>query len=230
MKIARFALAGEDPRYGILDGDEFVVLAGDPLFGGFDTTGERVPVGQARLLAPVIPRSKVVGVTADGMVYLKPNTAVVGPGDAIQLPPAGAITAAGALAVVIGSVAKRVPAADAAGVIFGYTVGTDVTAAEQLGSGQWALAKGYDSFAPIGPVMETEFDPSGAQVLLAGSAGTVTGVAAAVERVSDVWTLLPGDVILIGTTAPACPLVAGESVSVEIEGIGTLTNPVRLRA
>ncbi|MCU1413943.1 MAG: 2-hydroxyhepta-2,4-diene,7-dioate isomerase [Microbacteriaceae bacterium] len=229
MKIARFTAAGDDPRYGILDDEEFVVLAGDPLFGGFDTTGERVLVAQSKLLAPVIPRSKVIGVTADGMVYLKPNTAVVGPGDAIQLPPTGAVTAAGVLAVVIGSLAKRVPAADAASVIFGYTVGTDVTAADQLEAGQWALAKGYDTFAPIGPVMETEFDASGAQVVLGGSTGTVSGVAAAVERVSAVWTLLPGDVILIGTSAPAVTLVVGDSVSVEIDGIGILTNPVRGR-
>jgi 2-keto-4-pentenoate hydratase/2-oxohepta-3-ene-1,7-dioic acid hydratase in catechol pathway len=230
MKIARFSISGTDPRYGILDGDDFVVLAGDPMFSGFDTTGERVPAAQAKLLAPVIPRSKVVGVTAEGVVYLKPNTAVVGPGDAIQLPPIGAVAAQGALAVVIGSIAKRVRAADAASVIFGYTVGIDVSAVDELSAGQWATAKGYDTFAPIGPVMETEFDSAGAQVELAGAVGTVTGLASIVERVSDVWTLLPGDVILVGTSAAALPLSAGTVVSVAIEGIGTLTNPVRARA
>jgi 2-keto-4-pentenoate hydratase/2-oxohepta-3-ene-1,7-dioic acid hydratase in catechol pathway len=229
MKIARFTVAGADPRYGILDDDDYVVFASDPMFGGMETTGERVPAAQAKLLAPVIPRSKVVGVTASGEVYLKPNTAVVGPGDAIQLPSDSPVTASGALAVVIGSIAKRVAASDAARVIFGYSIGIDVSVGDQLAGGQWATAKGYDSFAPLGPLMETEFDPSGAQVVTQAATGTVTGVAAIVERVSDVWTLLPGDVILIGTSAPAAPLTAGESVSVEIDGIGTLTNPVRFR-
>jgi 2-keto-4-pentenoate hydratase/2-oxohepta-3-ene-1,7-dioic acid hydratase in catechol pathway len=218
MKVVRFSISGTDPRYGILDGDDYVVLTGDPMFSGFETTGERVPAAQAKVLAPVIPRSKVVGVTVDGVVYLKPNTAVVGPGDPIQLPSVGSVTAQGVLAIVIGSIAKRVRAADAASVIFGYTVGIDVSASDELAAGQWATAKGYDTFAPIGPVMETEFDPAGFDV------------ATTVERVSDVWTLLPGDVILVPASDAASELSAGTDVSVVIEGIGILTNPVRARA
>ncbi|MES2170937.1 MAG: fumarylacetoacetate hydrolase family protein [Actinomycetota bacterium] len=215
MRIARFTTVGEDPRYGILDDEDFVVLAGDPMFAGLDTTGERVPIPTAKLLAPVIPRSKVIVVGRDGVVYLKPNTAVIGPGDAIQLPP-GEVTASGALAVVIGSIAKRVRAADAAGVIFGYSIGVDVAASEQIATGQPALARGYDSFAPLGPVMETEFD-------------TPENVAAEVERVSGVWTLLPGDVIMLDLGEEPEVLQAGAPFSVTVAGLGTLTNPVRAR-
>ena len=130
MKIARFSVDGGDPRFGIVDDDELVVLAGDPMFQGFDTTGERVTLADAKLLAPVIPRSKVVcvglnyaehrqrhgGATSTRprtrSIFLKPNTAVVGPGDAIQIPPVeGRITHESELVVVIGRIAKQVPKA-----------------------------------------------------------------------------------------------------------------------
>ncbi len=217
MKIARFAIAGADPRYGILDGDDFVVLDGDPMFSGFDTTGERVPAAQAKLLAPVIPRSKVVGVTAEGVVYLKPNTAVIGPDDAIVLPSDGKATAQGALAVVIGSIAKRVQKRDAASVVFGCSIGKDVAATDQLAAGQEAIARGYDTFAPLGPVMETEYEIS-------------DDVAQLIAFVSEAWTLLPGDVILVPISEPPTPLSADGWNTVGIEGIGTLKNPVRARA
>jgi 2-keto-4-pentenoate hydratase/2-oxohepta-3-ene-1,7-dioic acid hydratase in catechol pathway len=148
VKIARFSTAGEDPRYGIVDGEDLVVLAGDPMFRGFDTTGERVPVAEARMLAPVIPRSKVVCVglnyaehkaemeiaaPSNPLIFLKPNTSVVGPGDAIQIPPVeGRIVHEGELAVVIGKIAKQVKAENAADYIFGYTIGNDVSARDQM--------------------------------------------------------------------------------------------------
>ncbi|HAQ9640145.1 TPA: DUF2437 domain-containing protein, partial [Enterococcus faecium] len=121
MKIARFATPGEDPRYGIVDERELIVLAGDPMYSGYETTGERVSLRQAKLLAPVIPRSKVVGVGlnyqdhADELgqsapeapvLFLKPNTTVIGFGDSIQLPPdVGRVDFEGELAIVIGSIA-----------------------------------------------------------------------------------------------------------------------------
>jgi len=252
MKIARFS-AGGDPRYGILDGDELVVLRGDPMFAGFDTTEERVPLASVKLLAPVIPRSKVVAVgknyvdhvaefggevPKEPLLFLKPNTSVVGPGDAIVLPPQSRrVDFEGELAVVIGSIAKNVRAEDAASVIFGYTIANDVTARDlQKTDGQWARAKGFDTFCPLGPVIETEFELGGQRVVTRVNGevrqdGTVDdmvhSVADVIAYASAVFTLLPGDVILTGTPAGVGPIVGGDVVEVEVSGIGTLSNPVR---
>ena len=177
MRIARFAHQ-DAIRFGIVDGTDLVVLAGDPLFAGFETTGERVPLGEAALLAPVIPRSKVIGIArnyrdhaaelgnevpAEPMMFLKPNTSVIGPGDAIVRPPQSERTDyEGELAAVIGRVAKNVSTEDALDYVFGYTIGNDVTARDlQKTDGQWARAKGFDTFCPLGPAIETEFTPSG---------------------------------------------------------------------
>jgi 2-keto-4-pentenoate hydratase/2-oxohepta-3-ene-1,7-dioic acid hydratase in catechol pathway len=254
VRIARFSVEGGDPRYGIVDDDELVVLAGDPIFQGFDTTGERVPLADAKLLAPVIPRSKVVCVglnypehrqdmaanvdaPANPLIFLKPNTAVVGPGDAIQIPPVeGRITHESELVVVIGRIAKQVPKARWADYVFGYTCGNDVSARDQMfADGQWARAKGYDTFAPLGPWIETELDPTNLEI-----SSTVDGEARRhgntkdllhpipelIEYISNVWTMLPGDVIMTGTPAGVGLVQAGDRYEVEIEGIGRLSNPV----
>ncbi len=252
MKIARFSTGG-DPRYGILDDGDLVVLSGDPMFGGFGTTGERVPVAGVKLLAPVIPRSKVVCVgknysdhaaemggdaPAEPLLFLKPNTAVIGPGDAIVLPPQSRqVDFEGELAVVIGRIAKNVREADAASVIFGYTIANDVTARDlQKSDGQWARAKGFDTFCPLGPVIETEFELSGntietrvnGEVRQSGSLDDmVHSVASVIAYASAVFTLLPGDLILTGTPAGVGPIVDGDVVEVSVSGIGTLRNPVR---
>lgn len=253
MKIARFSTAGGDPRFGILDGDELVVLRGDPMFAGFDTIDERVPLADAKLLAPVIPRSKVVAVgrnyrahaaelgnevPAEPMLFFKPNTSVIGPGDAIVLPrQSERVEFEGELAVVIGRIARNVPAANAADVIFGYTVANDVTARDlQKKDGQWARAKGFDSFCPLGPLIETEFVVADQAIRTTVNgdirqdgtlADLVHSVPAIVEFASAAFTLLPGDVILTGTPAGVGPIVSGDVVEVTVEGIGTLSNPVR---
>jgi 2-keto-4-pentenoate hydratase/2-oxohepta-3-ene-1,7-dioic acid hydratase in catechol pathway len=255
VKIARFTSGGSDPQFGIVDDDDLVVLAGDPMFQGFETTGERVPLAEARLLAPVIPRSKVVGIglnypgveallpagaKTDPVIFLKPNTSVVGPGDAIQLPPVpGRVLHEGELAIVIGSVAKRVREEDADDVIFGYTIANDVTAIDQmLDDGQWARAKGYDTFCPIGPFIETDLDPRGVPIrtVVDGeerSSGhtrdLILSIPEIVARVSDVWTLLPGDLILTGSPLGRLEIEDGQRVEVEIGTIGRLVNPVRNR-
>ena len=256
MKIARFTSGGSDPQFGIVDDEDLVVLAGDPMFQGFETTGERVPLAEARLLAPVIPRSKVVGIglnlpgaeaalppgsKTDPVIFLKPNTTVIGPGDAIQLPPVpGRVIHEGELAIVIGAVAKRVREEDADDVIFGYTIADDVTAIDQmLDDGQWARAKGYDTFCPIGPFIETDLDPRGVPIrtLVDGqerSSGhtrdLVLSIPEIVARVSDVWTLLPGDLILTGSPSGDLAIAAGQRVEIEIGTLGRLVNPVRDRA
>ncbi|QJU54283.1 fumarylacetoacetate hydrolase family protein [Herbiconiux sp. KACC 21604] len=252
MKIARFSHQGAI-NFGIVDDGDLVVLNGDPMFAGYDTTGERVPLESATLLAPVIPRSKVVAVgknyrdhvaemgggeaPAEPLLFLKPNTSVVGPGDTIVRPPqSNRVDYEGELAVVIGSVAKNVAAADAERVIFGYTVANDVTARDlQKSDGQWARAKGFDTFCPLGPVIETEFDLGAATVetRLNGSlvqSAPLTDMVHTVPEIiayaSAVFTLLPGDVILTGTPAGVGFVESGDVVDIEVSGIGVLSNPV----
>ena len=254
MKIARFS-TGEDPQFGIVDDDELVVLAGDPMFHGYETTGERVKLADARLLAPVIPRSKVVCIGMnfaahvqtmqyDGpqnpLIFLKPNTAVIGPDEPIILPPVdGRITHEGELVVVIGAVAKRVKKENWRDVVFGYTIGNDVSARDVMfADGQWARAKGFDTFAPIGPYIETELDPSNLDIATfvdgeprrAGNTrDMIYGVPEIIEFVSDAWTLLPGDIIMTGTPDGLGGFTDGQTVEITIEGIGTLRNPAKNR-
>ncbi|MGN6326550.1 fumarylacetoacetate hydrolase family protein [Pseudolysinimonas sp.] len=256
MKVARFAVDGEDPRYGIVDDDELVVLQSDPIFAGFATTGERVPLADARLLAPVIPRSKVVcvglnyaehradmaGVDApeNPLIFLKPNTAVVGPGDVIRIPPVeGRITHEGELVVVIGRIAKQVKAENWADYVFGYTIGNDVSARDQMfADGQWARAKGYDTFAPIGPWIETELDPDDLEIQTyvdgeprrhGNTKDLIHKIPELIAYISDVWTLLPGDIIMTGTPSGLGGFVDGQTVDIDIAGIGRLSNPARNR-
>ncbi|SEN17798.1 fumarylacetoacetate hydrolase family protein [Cryobacterium luteum] len=235
MKIARYSYQGAI-AFGIVDGDELVVLTNDPMFAGFDTTGDRVALADVKLLAPVIPRSKIVAVVSAEAFVLRPNTAVVGPGDAIVLPAASSrVEVDGQLAIVIGKIAKNVSAADALGRVFGYTVATVVTAAD-LASG---LAGAFDTFLPLGPVVETEFDEALSplrglindeefQALSLGDDDRTTEdvVAALVAFASSVSTLLPGDVILAGPLDTPADVVDGDTVTVSIAGIGTLVNPV----
>lgn len=252
MKIARFS-HNDAITFGIIDESELVVLVGDPMFAGFETTGERVPLADAVLLAPVIPRSKVVGVgknyhdhaaemggvaPEEPLLFLKPNTAVIGPGDSIVRPPLSERTEyEGELAVVIGRIAKNVKAKDALDHVFGYTIGNDVTARDlQRKDGQWSRAKGFDTFCPLGPVIETEFDPASAALQTRVNGETrqqapltdmIHSVPAIIEYASAVFTLLPGDVILTGTPAGVGEFGAGDVVEVEISGLGILRNPVR---
>jgi 2-keto-4-pentenoate hydratase/2-oxohepta-3-ene-1,7-dioic acid hydratase in catechol pathway len=252
MKIARFSHQGAI-SYGIFDEGQLVVLNGDPMFAGYDPSGERVNLSDVKLLAPVIPRSKVIGVgknyrehasemggeaPSEPLLFLKPNTSVIGPGDAIVLPPQSSqVEHEGELAVVIGKIAKSVSVDRALEYVFGYTIGNDVTARDlQHSDGQWARAKGFDTFCPLGPIVETDFDELGGtlvtrvngEVRQSGSLeDMVHSVADIVAYASSVWTLLPGDVILTGTPAGVGPIVDGDSVEVEIPGLGILTNPAR---
>jgi 2-keto-4-pentenoate hydratase/2-oxohepta-3-ene-1,7-dioic acid hydratase in catechol pathway len=253
VKIARFSHQ-DAIRYGIVDDGELVVLAGDPMFAGFDTTGERVPLSDVALLAPVIPRSKVVCIgknyhdhaaemggeaPAEPLMFLKPNTSVIGPGDVIVRPTSlsSHTDYEGELAVVIGRIAKNVPADKASDYIFGYTVANDVTARDlQRSDGQWSRAKGFDTFCPVGPVIETELDLETAAITTRVNgevrqqgpvSDMIHGVGALVAYASAVFTLLPGDLILTGTPAGVGPFVAGDAVEVEVSGIGVLRNTAR---
>lgn len=252
MKVARVSHR-DAIRYGIVDDGELVVLAGDPMFAGFETTGERLPLADVALLAPVIPRSKVVCVgknyhdhaaemggeaPAEPLLFLKPNTAVIGPDDVIVRPPQSERTDyEGELAIVVGRIAKNVPVERALDYVFGYTVAVDVTARDiQQADGQWTRGKGFDTFCPLGPVIETEFDIAEArlQTRLNGEVkqdaelrDMIHSVADIVAYASAAFTLLPGDVILTGTPAGIGPFQAGDRLEVEITGIGTLRNTAR---
>ena len=255
MRIARFA-TDDEPRFGVIGDDSgtqvLATVTGDPLYAGVTLTGDKVPVDDVRLLSPVLPRSKVVGIGRNyaehidelghevpdhPLVFLKPNTSVIGPLDAIVYPPATAnLHFEGELAVVIGRICKDISADDAAKVIHGYTVANDVTARDlQETDGQWARAKGFDTFCPLGPWIETDLDVSDLQITTrlndevkqdGRTSQMLIAVPALIEYVTSFMTLLPGDVIVTGTPAGVGPMQAGDLVSVTIEGIGTLTNRV----
>lgn len=251
MRVARFAHEGAI-GYGVVDDDALVELVGDPIVAGFDMTGRRIPLAEARLLAPVIPRSKVVAVgrnyakhaaelgndvPSEPLVFLKPNTSVIGPGDAIVLPPESSdVHFEGEVALVIGRVARRLTKADALGAVFGVTVANDVTARDlQRSEPQWARAKGFDTFCPLGPAIETEPDWEELRVVtrLDGdvrqdgvSSDWIFDAPTVLAWITAAMTLLPGDVVLMGTPEGVGPMVAGQTVEVEIPGVGTLRNPV----
>ncbi len=236
------------------DGAEQAREIADHPFGTPTFTGRAWPLADTRLLAPILP-SKVVAVgrnyadhaaelghdvPTSPIIFLKPSTSVIGPRSVIQLPPSSErVDYEGELAVVIGRPCRDVKAENASSVILGYTVANDVTARDQQRADvQFTRAKGYDSFCPLGPWIETELDPSDLfvrtelddEVVQDGRTGDmVFTVGEIVEFVSAVMTLLPGDVLLTGTPAGVGPMAAGQTVSVTVEGIGTLTNPVEPR-
>lgn len=254
MQIARISLES-GPRYAIVDHDtdEFVILAGDPIFQGLDTTGQRVARKGTRLLSPVIPRSKVVAVgrnyaahieemgsqtPENPLLFFKPNTAVVGPEDFIIQPSwSSEISYEAELAVVIGRPCKDVPVDRVDKVIYGYTVANDVTARDiQREEDQWSRAKGFDTSCPLGPVIDLDFDPTDVAIRSrvngelrqdSRSSLMIRPVKELVSYISHSFSLLPGDVILTGTPAGVGTLSPGEVVEVEVEGIGVLSNELR---
>ena len=260
MRIVRFAV-GDEVGYGVAGaargnggtaGEEIVAeLAGHP-FGGIRLTGTTYPLDDVRLLAPVLP-SKVIAVgknyaghisemggdpPAEPVLFLKPSTAVCGPSDPVRYPHGltERVDYEGELAVVIGRLCRQVTPDQAGAVILGYTCANDVTARDlQAKDGQWARAKGFDTFCPLGPWIETDTDVADLELTTrvngevrqrGRTSGLLHPVPALVAYASAVMTLLPGDVLLTGTPAGVGPLRDGEEVSVTIESIGTLTNPV----
>ncbi|MBO0834742.1 MAG: fumarylacetoacetate hydrolase family protein [Actinobacteria bacterium] len=257
MRIARFA-ADDEVSYGVVDGEtadlSVVELSGHPFGPGTEVkpTGARYSIIDVRLLAPVLP-SKVVAIgrnylshvremgneaPAEPLIFLKPSTAVVGPADAIVRPGrlSKRVDFEGELAVVFGRLCRDVPRERVKEVIFGYTCANDVTARDlQASDGQWSRAKGFDTFCPLGPWIETDLDAANVQLTTkvndevkqdSRTSLLIHDIPALVSYVTAVMTMLPGDVLLTGTPAGVGPLVAGDSVSVWIEGIGTLTNRV----
>jgi 2-keto-4-pentenoate hydratase/2-oxohepta-3-ene-1,7-dioic acid hydratase in catechol pathway len=244
--------------FGVLDGDGQVAqIEGHP-FGRISFTGARYAQADVRLLSPILP-SKVVCVgknyaahiaemnTGDApkepLLFLKPSTAVIGPGDAIRIPPGSTnVHHEAELAVVIGARGARyVTPEQATASIFGYTIGNDVTERDmQKSDGQWTRAKGFDSFCPIGPWIETDLpglglDPADLEVACTvddeprqkgRTSQLIFDVPTLISYISQVMTLLPGDVVLTGTPSGVGPIRPGQRVDVTIEGLGTLSNTV----
>lgn len=258
MRIVRFTpnqktSLGSDPQFGILENeDEIRLIAGDPLYSGISPLSEVIKKADVKLLAPVIPRSKIVcigknyadhaaemggEVPKEPIIFLKPNTSVIGPDEIIRWPSQSSrVDHEVELAVVISRICKDVPKAKYKDVVFGYTVANDVTARDlQKTDGQWTRAKSFDTFCPIGPWIETEFIP-GKQKISAAIAGEIKqsarldqmvfDVPTIISFVTSVMTLLPGDLILTGTPSGIGPLTPSQDVTVSIEGIGELKNQV----
>lgn len=251
MRLIRFRF-GDRIAHGALDDRIVRALKGtffeDPL-----PTGEEVPLDDVRLLAPVLP-SKVVAVARnyeahaaefggqvpeEPMVFLKPSTAVIGPGDVIPLPSISRrVDYEGELVAVIGRLARNVRVEEAGKYVLGYTCGNDVTLRDlQKRDGQWTRAKGFDGSCPLGPWIETVLDPGDVRIetrvngesrQFASTAEMVFGVATLIEHVTSFMTLLPGDVLMTGTPEGVGPLGPGDRVEVEIEGLGVLSNTVEV--
>jgi 2-keto-4-pentenoate hydratase/2-oxohepta-3-ene-1,7-dioic acid hydratase in catechol pathway len=249
MRLIRFRY-GDRIATGVLEDETIRTLRGtffeDPIF-----TGEEVPLADVRVLAPVLPSKAVcVGknyaghaaefggeVPEEPLLFLKPSTAVIGPGDPIALlPMSNRVDYEGELAIVIGRLTRRVEPEEAARSILGYTCANDVTLRDIQGRDeQWTRAKGFDGSCPLGPWIETAVDPSdlsletrlnGEVRQSARTSDMVFGPIALICYIATFLTLLPGDVILTGTPEGVGRLAGGDRVEVEVEGIGALSNPV----
>ena len=240
----------DEVSFAAVNGDRVDLIDTHP-FGEVQLTGESHPLESVRVLAPILP-SKVIAVgknyadhatemggevPAEPMIFLKPSTSVIGPGAPIVLPTSSRhVDLEAELAVVIGRMCRHVPIDRVGDVVLGYTCANDVSARDhQASDGQWGRAKGFDTFCPLGPWIATDISADDLAITArvdgevrqsARTSSMVRNVSTLVSWISDVMTLLPGDVILTGTPAGVSPIVAGDEVVIEIEGIGQLRNPV----
>ncbi len=247
MKIIRYQ-DGAEIKWGVIEGETIREMEGDP-FSHFHLTSRSKKVGDVRLLSPCLP-SKIVAlglnyrdhaeemkliIPKEPLLFLKPSTSVIGPGEAIVYPELSKrVDYEAELAVVIGKTAKSVPEERAGEYILGYTCLNDVTARDlQPKDGQWTTAKGFDTFAPIGPWIVTDIDPyhldvasylNGERHQHSNTKNLIFGPRQLVSFISRVMTLLPGDVIATGTPSGIGPMAVGDKIEVVIEGIGTLSN------
>jgi 2-keto-4-pentenoate hydratase/2-oxohepta-3-ene-1,7-dioic acid hydratase in catechol pathway len=249
MKIIRYQ-DGLKVNWGVIEGDSVREMDGDP-FGHFHPTSKMKKIGEVKLLAPCLP-SKIVALglnyrdhaeemkvplPSEPLLFIKPSTSVIGPGEHIIYPKMSKrVDYEAELAVVIGKAAKKVSEERAAEYILGYTCLNDVTARDlQPQNGQWTTAKGFDTFAPMGPWIVTDIDPhrldlssylNGERRQHSNTKNLIFGPRQLVSFISHVMTLLPGDVIATGTPSGIGPMAVGDKIDVVIEGIGTLSNEV----
>jgi len=249
VRIARVSYGG-GISFGVIEGSEVAEIDGPPI-GHLTFTGKRAPLADCRLLAPVLP-SKVVAVglnyrdhaeemgqalPEEPLIFLKPGTAVIGPDDTVRKPPeCQRLDYEGELAVVIGGLVRNADRSTAEAAILGYTIANDVTARDlQMKDIQWTRGKGYDTFCPLGPWIDTDIDASGLDLEVrvngepkqrSNTKNLIFDAPSLVSFISGVMTLLPGDVILTGTPSGVGPMEPGDSCEVEISGIGVLRNAV----
>jgi len=260
MKIARARLQDGSIRHGLVEGQDLLRLIEGDLFGAWHATDQIVPLGQVSLLAPVAPpnifaiglnyrahaQESKAAFPERPVIFIKATTAVCGPDEAIVLPQAAPheVDYECELAIVIGKRAKHVPAERALDYVLGYTCANDVSArdCQQRLDKQWARAKSFDTFAPLGPWIETELDPeraalrtrlNGAVMQDSNTADMIFSCRELIAHISQAMTLLPGTVIMTGTPSgvgfarkPPIFLRPGDVVEIEVEGIGALRNPV----
>jgi len=251
MRIVRYKANDEAPRYGWLHDDKIGDIDGD-LFGTYQRMEAKTPLPDVKLLAPSWP-TKIVCVGRNyvehakehgaevpkiPLIFLKPQSSIINPGEEIILPPQSKqVEHEAELVVVIGKRGRHIQVEDAKNYIFGYTVGNDVTARDlQKTDDQWTRAKGFDTFCSFGPWIDTEFNIADALITckvsgqprqMASTHDMVFSVPTLVAFISSVMTLEPGDLIFTGTPAGVGPLEDGNEVVVEIEGLGELKNPVK---
>jgi 2-keto-4-pentenoate hydratase/2-oxohepta-3-ene-1,7-dioic acid hydratase in catechol pathway len=250
MRLIRYTYRDSPPQYGWLREDQVGSIEGDP-FGDYRRTEATVPLEKVRLLAPTCPSKIVcigrnyaahaaehdVEVPSQPLIFLKPTSALIGPGEMIRLPPqSGRVEHEAELVIVIGKPAYRVPVAEAMDHVYGCTLGNDVTARDlQRSDGQWTRAKGFDTFCPLGPWIETGFDPADSIVTchvngdlkqMGSTRDMVFDIPHLITYITSVMTHLPGDLVMTGTPSGVSPLSPGDVVEVSIDGLGRLTNPV----
>jgi len=254
MKIVRYQKDNQAPRFGWVFEEKVGEIEGD-LFGEYRRLKAETPLAEVRLLAPTMPgkivcvgrnyaeHAKELGndVPKTPLIFLKPPSAVINPGDTILLPPQSQqVEHEAELVVVIGKRGRNITPEQAKEYVLGYTVGNDVTARDlQKTDGQWTRAKGFDTFCPFGPWIDTDFDISDALVTcrvsgqprqMASTRDMIFSVPTLIAYVSSVMTIEPGDILFTGTPAGVGPLTDGDEAVVEIEGLGRLTNPVKKAA
>jgi len=252
MRIMRYATQdGKKPKYGWLLDDKVGEISGN-IFGRYQRKEALTPLSDVKLLAPSEP-TKIVCVGRNyvehakelgnevpkvPLIFLKPPSSIISNGETIILPPQSAqVEHEAELVVVIGKRGRHITAENAKKIILGYTIGNDVTARDlQKSDGQWTRAKGFDTFCPFGPWIDTEFDPSDAVVTcrvngqmrqMASTRDMVFNVGVLIAFITSIMTLEPGDLIFTGTPAGVGELKDGDEVSVEIEGLGIIKNKVK---
>lgn len=249
MKIARFNFKDE-VRFGVVEDSTIKLLVGEP-FAGLEFSGDSVSLSEVKLLAPVNP-SKIICIGLnysahaaeisqdlqdEPLMFFKPSSSIIATGETIVLPAqSGQIELEVELAIVIGKKAKDISKSEVNEHVLGFTIGNDVTARDlQFSDLQWARSKGFDTFCPLGPWIETEFNHQGIHLesrvngerrQTATTRDMIFDVETIVSYVSQNVTLLPGDVILTGSPAGISKISSGDLVECEIEGIGILSNPV----
>ena len=253
MRIVRYDTKdGKKPKSGWLLDEKVGEISGN-LYGRYRRSEVQTPLADVKLLPPCEP-SKIVCVGRNyvehakelgnevpkvPLIFLKPPSSIIADGDAILLPPQSAqVEHEAELVVVIGKRGRNVTTENAKKYIFGYTVGNDVTARDlQKSDGQWTRAKGFDTFCPFGPWIDTEFDPADAVITcrvngqmrqMASTRDMVFNVGVLIAYISSIMTLEPGDLIFTGTPSGVGELKNGDKVEVEIEGLGRLSSPVKV--